>query len=373
MGLSFASVHIVDRADAAAAPTHGTYGMRIGAVRLLSAGVMQFAPDGILFVADSRAGAVYAIDVAETLQDTSTSGVEIDDVENKIAAALNTTRDQIRIRDMVAHPRSQSLYFSATRGRGESATPILVRITKRDERVTLIPLESIRHARAELGDAPAADAKTQWGESKRTLSITDLALSNGELLVAGLSNEEFSSALRRIPYPFGGPVASTTVEIYHTSHDRYETASPIESMLPMTVGGKAVVLASYGCSPLAVFNRDELVAKKHLRGRTVAELGGGNRPLDMIRYVSPANGKEYVLIANSHRTLMRIDPADIATAPALTTPVRQAYQPAGVGYLPISSYGVLQLDAYNAANAVVLERDSEDGSLDVRSLALKWL
>jgi hypothetical protein len=168
-------------------------------------------------------------------------------------------------------------------------------------------------------------------------------------------------------------VASTTVEIYHTSHDRYETASPIESMLPMALGGKQVVLASYGCSPLAVFDRSELGAKKHLRGRTVAELGGGNRPLDMIRYVRPSDGKEYVLIANSHRTLMRVDPTDIANAPALTTPVRQAYQPAGVGYLPIASYGVLQLDTYNAANVVVLERDSEDGSLDVKSLSLKWL
>src|SRR5689334_1977612 len=241
--LTVAAMRAAGRADAATAPSHGTYGMRVGAVRLMSAGVLQFAPDGILFVADSRAGAVYAIDVAESLQDSSASGVEIDDVEAKIAAAMNTTRDQIRIRDMAAHPRSQSLYFSVTRGRGESATPALVRITKRDERVTVLPLESIRHARAELADTPAADAKTPWGESKRTLSITDLALSNGELFVAGLSNEEFSSALRRIPYPFGGAVASTTVEIYHTSHDRYETAAPIESMLPMTIGGKSVVLA----------------------------------------------------------------------------------------------------------------------------------
>ena len=80
-----------------------------------------------------------------------------------------------------------------------------------------------------------------------------------------------------------------------------------------------------------------------------------------------------MLIANSHRTLMRLDPVDIANAPGMTTAVKQAYQPAGVGYLPVSSYGVLQLDAYNKANAVLLQRDPDDGSLDVRSLGLNWL
>ena len=353
--------------------TPGTYDMRVGAVRLMSAGVMQFGPDGTLFVADARAGAVYALDVAESTRDTSSTPIRIDDVDAQIASALGTTRDQIRIRDMVAHPLSQSLYFSVARGRGDDATVAIARITKRDARVTILPLESIRHARAELPDVPSADAKTPWGEPTRSMAITDLALVNGELLVAGLSNEEFSSALRRVPYPFGGAYKSTTVEVFHTSHDKYETASPIESMLPMTLGGKDVVLASYTCSPLAVFDRADLTAKHHVRGRTIAELGGGNRPLDMIRYVSPRSGKEYVLIANSHRTLMRLDPVEIANAPAMTTAVKQAYQPAGVGYLPVSSYGVLQLDAYNKANAVLLQRDPDDGSLDVRSLGLNWL
>ena len=162
----------------------GTYGWRIGAVRLQSAGVMQFGPDGTLFVADSRAGAVYALDVAEPTRDTSTTGLRIDDVDTKIAAALGTSRDEIRMRDMVAHPLSQSLYFSVARGRGPDATSVIARITKKDGRVTVLPLESIRHARAELPDAPAPDAKTQWGEPTRTLAITDLALANGELYVA---------------------------------------------------------------------------------------------------------------------------------------------------------------------------------------------
>jgi hypothetical protein len=121
-----------------------------------------------------------------------------------------------------------------------------------------------------------------------------------------------------------------------------------------------------------VFARGEFASKRHLRGKTIAELGGGSRPIDMIRYVNP-QGKEYVLIANSHRTLTRLDPAAIAAAPELTTPVSHAYEAAGVGYLAVSSFGVLQLDNYNRASVVLLQRDPEDGSLDVVSRQLRWV
>lgn len=350
-------------------------GMHLGAVSLQSAGVMHFTPDGTLFLADSRGATVYAIDVAEALRDTATTGVEIKDVDGKIAAALGTTRADIRVADMVAHPQSQSLYFSLTRGRGDEARPVLVRVEKVSERVTVLPLESIRHARAELTDAPDVNARTSWGAPKRAMTITDIALVDGELVVAGLSNEEFASTLRRLPYPFdrsGTSRSATTVEMYHTSHDKYETASPIETFLPITLDGRASMLAGYGCSPIVTFGRDELRSHRHLRGRTVSELGGGNRPFDMISY-KKADGKEYVLIANSHRTLTRFDPSEIAKVPAMTTSMKQAYEAGGVGYLSISSFGVLQLDNYNRANVVVLQRNADDGTLEVASRTTRWL
>ena len=347
-------------------------GMHLGAVQLQSAGVMYFSRDGTLFVADPRGAAIYAIDVADTYRDTSRTGVQITDVDGKIAAALGTTRDQIRIVDMVAHPLSQSLYFSLTRGKGNDAVPALVRVTKADEKVTVLPLENIRNARADIPDAPTPDAKTPWGDSKRTFSVTHLALVDGELYIAGLGNEEFASTLRRMPYPFVGKEASTTVEMYHTSHDRYETASPIESFVAIDLGGKPSLVAGYGCSPIVTLTRADLAAGKHVRGKTVAELGGGNRPFDMIRYTN-AKGKEYILVGNSNRTLTRLDPEQLAAAKAMTSSVKQAWEPAGVGYLPVAIVGVLQLDNYNADNIVMLKRNIETGSLDVVSETMRWL
>lgn len=348
-----------------------TDGMHVGAIALQSAGVMYFSKDGTLFVADPRGAAIYAVDVADTFRDTTKTGVRISDVDGKIAAALGTTRDQIHIVDMVAHPLSQSLYFSLTRGKGNDAAPLLVRVTKADERVTVLPLENIRFSREDLPDAPGADMKTPWGAPRRTFSVTDIALVDNELYVAGLGNEEFASTLRRLPYPFAGKAAATTVEMYHTSHDRYETASPIESFVPITLNGQPSLVAGYGCSPIVTLARAELGDHKHVRGKTVAELGGGNRPFDMIRYTN-AKGKEYILVANSNRTLTRLDPEQIASAKAMTTSVKQAWEPAGVSYLPVAIVGVLQLDNYNANNIVMLKRDIESGSLDVVSESLNW-
>jgi hypothetical protein len=92
----------------------------------------------------------------------------------------------------------------------------------------------------------------------------------------------------------------------------------------------------------------------------------------MVRYTN-SKGKEYILIANSNRTLTRMDPEAIASAKGLTTSVEQAWEPAGVSYLPVAVVGVLQLDNYNANNLVMLKRDIDDGSLNVSSLQLSWL
>jgi hypothetical protein len=341
-------------------------GMSTAAIELRSAGVMQFGPDGTLFLADPMAATVYAIDVAEAFRDTTVTGVRIDDLDVKLAAGLGVSREDIRIVDMAAHPISQTLYFSLTRGRGDNAVPLLVSITKADEVVKVLPLENIRHSKASVADAPAPDKKTPWGQPSRGMSITDLALFDGELYIAGLSNEEFASTLRRMPYPFGRAALSTSVEVYHTSHDRYETASPIESFLPMMLNNRPSLLAGYGCSPIAVFSRDDLAGKGKARGRTVAEIGGGSRPLDMIRYTT--SGKEYVLIANSDRTLTRFEAKDFASSPALTTPVAGAYVQAGTPYLSIATFGVMQLDHLNARNAVLMRRGAQDGHLHISSL-----
>jgi hypothetical protein len=345
-------------------------GMHMGAARLTSAGPMTFNQDAILFLADSRAATLWAVDVGET--GTAKFGERdlVPDLDLKVAGLLGTTRDKIRFGDMARHPKTGSLYFTVSRvtdGPHESA---LVRARGADQ-VELVNLDNIRNSSAPLPEAPAKDAKTPWGQPQWMLAVTDLAYVDGELWIAGLSNEQFASALRRLPFPFGKSGALTTVEIFHTSHDRWETAAPIDAFLPITLNGTPSLLAGYGCSPIATFTQADLKKGGHLRGRTVAELGGGSRPIDMIRY--QREGKEWVLIANSARTLMRLDPDEIARAPELTKAVAHAFEPAGVGYLPVASAGVMRIADFGPELVAVLMRDIDTGAVKVTSYQKKWL
>ena len=360
---------VVALAAAARTPTDAS-GLHRGAAEVQTLGAMTFAPNGTLFIADNRAAALHAIDPGD--QGTATFGDRFlaRDVDQKVAALLGTTRDRVRFHDMAVHPKSRNIYLTVSRLDGTASQPALIRI-KGPEQVEVVDLSDIRFATTAIPGAPARDANTAWGQPQWTLSVTDLSFVDGEVYVAGLSNEQFASALRRVPFPFAKAGALTTVEIYHTSHDKWETASPIEAFLPITIGGTPMIVAGYGCSPIATFNRSEIGTSKHLRGKTVAELGGGNRPIDIVSYQS--KGKEWILVANSHRTLMRIDPAAIAAAPAMTTPVSQAYEPGGVSYLPVASAGVMQIDDFNADMLAMLQRDVESGGVHLVALRKQWL
>ena len=62
-----------------------------------------------------------------------------------------------------------------------------------------------------------------------------MAFADGKLMIAGLSNEEFASKLRAIPYPFTTAEPGTSVEIFHGNHGQLETRSPaFGSATPIT-------------------------------------------------------------------------------------------------------------------------------------------
>ena len=48
----------------------------------------------------------------------------------------------------------------------------------------------------------------EFGQLERNLAITDITYYEGEIFVAGVSNEEFASKLRLIRYPFNDSVST---------------------------------------------------------------------------------------------------------------------------------------------------------------------
>jgi hypothetical protein len=155
----------------------------------------------------------------------------------------------ILINDVAVNPVSKNVYLSASRGRGPDAQPLIVRLDASGT-ITPLALDNIPHASVTLADAPDAAASANARQNPRTLTITDMTYVNGSLMVAGMSNEEWSSALRSIPYPFRSADKGTQLQIWHSSHGRYETQAPVRTFVPYTLGGKSYVIAAYTCTPI---------------------------------------------------------------------------------------------------------------------------
>src|SRR6185503_10939043 len=137
----------------------------------------------------------------------------------------------------------------------------------------------------------------------------------------------------------------TSVEIYHGAHGRFETRAPVRTLVPITVGHEPYVLAAYTCTPLVQFPVKALEPKAKVRGKTIAELGNRNRPLDMITY--ERGGKHYLLLANSSRGVMKIEADGIEEASSIEQPVRDGAQK-GLPVEAINDWtGVEHLDKFD--------------------------
>ncbi|MGH7470979.1 MAG: hypothetical protein ACRENP_23775, partial [Longimicrobiales bacterium] len=205
------------------APDPAGSGMSMGSPDVKSLGAMTFGPNNTLFIGDSEGGSILAIQVEEAAQPGG--AIELNGIDGKIAEVLGTTTQDILIHDLAVHPTSHNVYLTVTRGRGAGSKPILLRVTRNATRpIEEVSLENVRHSLAPIANAPVANPTAR--RNPRTQTVTDLAYLDGQLYVAGLSNEEFSSAFRRMPYPFSTRMETTTLEIYHVSHGQNETHAP---------------------------------------------------------------------------------------------------------------------------------------------------
>ena len=146
-----------------------------------------------------------------------------------------------------------------------------------------------------------------------------------------------------------------------------ETRSPVYAFVPYTVGGTRQIVAGYLCTPLVTFPMSSLSAAapgSKLRGTTIAELGAGNRPIDMIVYTR--GGQDFLLMSNTSRGVMKIPTASFASATGLTAPVSGT---AGVPFQTVAELkGVEQLDRVGSDKVAILVK-AETG-LSLRTIAL---
>src|SRR6185436_13837044 len=85
-------------------------GMKEGKAEFKSMGPLAFGPEGILFIADTKAAAITAIATTDTTPAKDGSLIKVEGIKQKIAGLLGTAADQLQINDMVVNPISRNAY-----------------------------------------------------------------------------------------------------------------------------------------------------------------------------------------------------------------------------------------------------------------------
>jgi hypothetical protein len=333
-----------------------TAGMQRGTPDLKSAGPATFAPQGILLVGDTQGATIYAIATDDKPAGTPSQPLVVEKLDEKIAAMLGIPTADLLINDMAVNPETGSTFLTVSRGRGPDAKPVILRIDSTGK-LGEFSLADVLYSKAAIPDAPE--------DKQRQNVTTDLQFSRGQVLVAGLSNEEFSSQLRVLPFPFATVDKGTSVEIYHGSHGQFETKAPIRTFAVFEVGGEPNVLAAYTCTPLVKFPLSDVKPGAKIKGKTVAELGNRNRPLDMVVYQK--GGKDWLLMSNSARGLMKVELAGVAEVDAIVERIKDI---AGLPYQTIEEYKkVDQLDRLDKNHALLLVQ-GDSGGLILKAIEL---
>lgn len=344
-------------------------GGAVSAQSLSSAGALAFDTGNTLFVGDAKAGLVHAFDLTDALTDqadyqlgraqTFEGRTIFNNLDVEIAALLGVEATDIAINDMVVHKPTRQIFLSVHRGHGPDAEAVVIAVN--NGALELVDLASAEHSSTSVGSVPTAET-LEFGQPLNTLAITDIDYYNGDLFVAGVSNEEFSSKLRRIPFPFTNEISTSSIEIWHAVHAQYETRAPIITQTIAELDGEPTLIAIYACTPIVRIPLAELTDGAEVRGTMIGEMGFGNTPLDIVPYVNGWDGISNVVVTNTNRSAASINLEAIATAEAMPhgEGVQNVFSVEGVYQFPLPMSGTLHLDTLDETYALVVRHSPED-------------
>jgi hypothetical protein len=321
-------------------------------------------PGNVLFVADWKAGRIHAIILPQAPQRPTGVAFNILDLDTLLSKQVGGAK--VTVEDMVARPGTAEVYVAISYGAAKA--PALIAVTN-DQKARRVDLKAANSTSIELRDAPTSNYKF-WNEMpQRSFTVTDMKWRNGEIFIAGLSNQDFASTLRRVNYPFDTRQSTTSVEIYHTGHNLVETRAPIRAMSFASWGGKPYLVAAYTCTPVVIIPLEDLKDGAHLRGKTIGELGYGNTPAGLISYSKTEQGKteDFLLLVNFERgaDVIPVSQVEAASGRPGMDKVVPFGQIAGLDVTPAPLAGVMRVDNLDEKSFIVVRRMLEKDALQL--------
>jgi hypothetical protein len=356
-----------------------------------SAGALTFSPDGVLFVGDNKLGAVFAFETESGQAPAALDPFLFESIDEKIAAALGVKAKSLIFTGMAVHPVTREPYLAVGVRTGDRLEPAVVSVSLAGEvhpfdlsssKVTVHRLSDVpdegKTFKSRAGTFPLPPAAFFHEKARtplRSMTIVDLKFHAGEVFVAGISNQEFSSTLRRIPYPFTGAASETQLEIYHLAHGIYETRAPIRAMQFADIDGEDTLIAAYACSPLVTIPVSQLKHGAQVRAKTIGDMGNG-QPISMVAYRDKDGDK--LFITNVGRGPMVVPISGLRSAEGFTPENRPTQgpmldqhpaMPAGpVGKQVLLVGSSLRADLFSDRFFVSLTRYADTGNLTLETL-----
>lgn len=335
-----------------------------------SVNVIKFGDANTLFVGDSKSVTLYAYTITPNNNVEAQKAYNIHDLSSRIATFAKVGVMDFIVRDMAINPTSKEA-FIAIDLKTKKGYESQILIVNQAGNITKFDLDKTKHTEIKLTDAPTNDV-TFWDKTSiRSLTFTDIDFYKGKVYVSGMSNAEFSSALRVVDYPFNSKVSTSSVEIFHAVHGQNETRAPIQTLQFVTLNNEDYILAAYTCTPLVLIPVKDLKDKAHIVGKTIAEMGYGNTPVDIIKFQSEGFDKkpyEGIILANRNRTAQFVNINDIAKS-ATENNIGYAgmVEHAGTPISNLPMTGLLQMDDQDGYHIATMRRNDETGGLELIS------
>src|SRR5215217_1202157 len=122
------------------------YGFANGTPEVKSIAALTFGPNGVLFIGDAQNASVIAFDTKDTQRPATIKAFDLPNIDEKIAAALGTSKENITITDMAVNPVSKKLYVAVKSADG---TPVLLSIGA-DNQIKAVSLKDINFSTVTL-------------------------------------------------------------------------------------------------------------------------------------------------------------------------------------------------------------------------------
>ena len=339
-------------------------------IALSGATVLTFGPENVLFVGNSKAATIHAIST-EATEVKDPIPYNFQEIDRMLAGKLGINPRDLIVNDMKIHPLSQEAYIAVKRGHQPDAKSFIAIVSPMDGKISFLDLSKTKHTQVKL-ENPIINDFNFWNDiPASSLNITDIDYHDGFIYVAGLTNGEFASNLRKIPYPFDGSQTKVaSIEMYHAVHTQKETRAPIRTMLFEDLEGTSTLIASYTCTPLVTIPTLDIKEGNHIKAKTIAELGFGNAPIDMLTFMAQEMDGSYdkkLLITQKNRSGSLISLKDFITANKGEGMSGTTMGPSGVNIFPVPTSTVMHIDEQNQMMLAVLRRNMDNGGIDLLS------